>query len=51
MHNVSLERVNKTKFLGVIVDEKLSFKGHVDTLSRKLSSAIGAKKKSKIFLI
>ena len=40
MRNVSFERLDQTKFLGVIVDENLSFKGHVDTLSKKLSSAI-----------
>ena len=39
MRNVSMERVDHTKFLGVIVDKKLGFKGHFDTLS-----AIGATK-------
>ena len=45
MRNVSLERIDQTIFLGVIVDKKLSFKCHVDTLSKKLSSATGAIKK------
>ena len=38
MRNVSLERSDQTKFLGAIVDKKLGFKGHVDTLCKKLSS-------------
>ena len=50
MRNVSLERVDQTKFLGVIVDKNLSFKGHVDTLCKKLSSAIGAIKRVRFFL-
>ena len=50
MRNVSLERVDQTKLLGVIVDKNLSFKGHVDTLCKKLSSAIGAIKRVRFFL-
>ena len=50
MRIVSLKRVDQTKFSGVIVDKKLSFKGHVDTLSKKSSSVIGAIKRVKFFL-
>ena len=50
MRIVSLESFDQTKFLGVIDDEKLSFKGPVDRLSKKLSSAIGAIKRGYIFL-
>ena len=49
MRNVSLERVHQTNFLGAIVDEKLSFKGYIDTLSKKLSNAIGAIERVRFF--
>ena len=32
-----LSRVNKTKFLGVIIDENLSFKYHVEAISNTIS--------------
>ena len=32
--NVSLERVNSTKFLGVIIDENLTWKNHIDAISK-----------------
>ena len=36
-----LSRVNKTKFLGVIIDENLSFKYHVEAISNTISRNIG----------
>ena len=45
-----IERIDATKFLGIILDRKLGFKGHVDTLSKKLSCAIVAIKKVRFFL-
>ena len=50
MCNVSLERVHQTNFLGGNVDKKLSFKGYVDTMSKKFSNAIEAIKSVKILL-
>ena len=47
---VKLRRVDQTKFLGIVVDNKLGFEGHIYTLSKKLSSTIGAIKRVKIFL-
>ena len=34
LDEVSLERVNSTKFLGVIIDENLTWKHHIDAISR-----------------
>ena len=35
-----LERVNETKYLGIIIDEKLSWKPHIKYLSVKVSKSI-----------
>ena len=45
--NRVIERVVKTKFLGVILDEQLSFKQHVTYVKNKLSKSIGIIKKAK----
>ena len=36
-----IRRVKTAKFLGVLMDEKLSWKPHIDALNRKLKSACG----------
>jgi len=36
-----LERVTHSRFLGVIIDERLSFKQHTDKLCKKLSQTVG----------
>ena len=36
-----LKRVNETKFLGVIVDEKLTWKSHIKYLGKKIASTAG----------
>ena len=36
-----LKRVSQTKFLGVIIDNKLNWKPHIDSLNRNLKSACG----------
>lgn len=41
--NVSLDRVTSTKFLGVIIDERLTWKKHIDTISKTISRNIGIK--------
>ena len=38
-HN--LERVTEIKFLGIILDDKLTFKKHVQTTSNKIASCVG----------
>ena len=41
LDNVSLERVNSTEFLGVIIDENLTWKNHIDAISKTISRNIG----------
>ena len=36
-----IDRVTKTKFLGVIIDDKLNWKAHISYISGKISRAIG----------
>ena len=38
---VSIERVYCSKFLGVIIDSKLSRKNHIDYTCNKLSKCVG----------
>ena len=42
-----IERVQHFKYLGVILDETLSFEEHIDTLYRKTCSKMGAIKKAR----
>ena len=37
-----IKQVSKTKFLGVIIDDNLTWQAQIDSVSRKLSSCIGA---------
>ena len=39
--NVNITRASSVKFLGVIVDEKLSFKEHIEYVAKKLSIGVG----------
>ena len=50
LDNVSLERVNSTKFLGVIIDENLTWKNHIDTISKTISRNIGMLTKMKHYV-
>ena len=36
-----IQKVNKTKFLGVIMDDKLTWKHHIEYISSKISKGIG----------
>ena len=50
INNVILERVSHFNFLGVTIDEHLSWKQHVCKLANKLSRSIGVMNKLKRFL-
>ena len=39
--NETITQVSETKFLGIIIDDKLTWDSHIKNLSRKLSSATG----------
>ena len=40
INNVVLPRVAATKFLGIIIDDKLSWKPHIQSVQSKLSSVL-----------
>ena len=50
LDSVSLERVNSTKFLGVIIDENLTWKNHIDAISKTISRNIGMLTKMKHYV-
>ncbi|KXJ26883.1 putative RNA-directed DNA polymerase from transposon X-element [Exaiptasia diaphana] len=45
-----IKQVSKTKSIGVIIDETLSWAEHVNYISKKISSAIGALKRVRCFI-
>lgn len=38
--NAVIRKVSNTTFLGIIVDENLTWKAHIDNLTKKLSTAV-----------
>ena len=47
LNNCVLERVESTKFLGVIVDDKLNWNEHISYVSLKISQILGVFRKLK----
>ena len=47
MDNIVIERENVTKFLGVLIDENLLWKHHINDVSTKISKTIGILYKSR----
>jgi len=50
LDNTNLERVSKTKFLGVTIDENLTWKNHIDNISKNISKGVGIINKLKHFI-
>ena len=50
INGISLKRVNSSKFLGVGIDEILTWDAHIASISRKVSSGTGVIKKIKPFV-
>ena len=50
LDGVSLNRVSSTKCLGVIIDENLTWKNHIDAISKTISRNIGVLTKLKHFV-
>ena len=46
----TIKRVEHTKSLGLTIDAQLSWSKHVDEISKKVSSAIGALKRVRPFI-
>ena len=50
LDNIALERVDKTKFLGVTIDDNLTWKTHIDNISKNISRGIGVINQIKHFV-
>jgi hypothetical protein len=50
LDKTSLERVNKTKFLGVTIDDNLTWKNHIDNVGKNISKGVGIINKLKHFV-
>ena len=48
--NVPIEKVTSVKSLGIFIDENLRLQTHIDKLSKKITSGIGAIKKIRDFV-
>ena len=51
LDNSEIKQVNEVVFLGVIVDEHLTWKSHISYVSNKISKSIGIIRKSSLFLL
>ena len=47
IEDIHIKREHATKFLGVFIDENLSWKQHIEILNSKISKSIGSLYKSK----
>ena len=47
----NISQVEKAKSLGVFIDDKLTWKNHVDEISKRISSGIGALKGLRPFVL
>lgn len=50
INDVEIERVRETKYLGIMIDERLSFSRNCDVMSKKVAKKIGFMKRSCKFL-
>ena len=50
LDSTALERVRHTKFLGVLIDDCLTWKNHIDCVSKTISRNIGVMNKLKHFV-
>uniref|UniRef100_A0A8C7Y996 Reverse transcriptase domain-containing protein n=1 Tax=Oryzias sinensis TaxID=183150 RepID=A0A8C7Y996_9TELE len=50
INGVKLERIYENKFLGVIIDDKLTWKAHISYIQAKLSRSISVLNKAKLVL-
>ena len=41
LENAVIKQVKETKFLGVLIDQHLSWKPHIDFVSKKISKSVG----------
>ena len=48
--NVPIKQVSTTKSLGILIDDNMTWHTHIDKLSKKIASGIGAIKRIKPFV-
>ena len=41
LENAVIKQIMETKFLGVLIDQHLSWKPHIDFVSKKISKSVG----------
>ena len=41
LNNIEIKKKNSVKFLGVIIDENLTWKNHVEVVGNKISKNVG----------
>ena len=46
INNIAIKRVSNVKFLGVIIDEHLTWKSHINLVKNKAAKMIGIIKKA-----
>ena len=47
---ITLEKETVTKFLGVIIDENVTWKAHINTISTKISKSIGTLYRARLII-
>ena len=50
LENTVIKQVTETKFLGVLIDQHLSWKPHIDFVSKKISKSVGIIAKARFYL-
>ena len=50
LDNIAVQQVEVTKFLGVLLDQHLSWKYHINHVAKKVSKTIGIISKARFFL-
>ena len=50
LDNTVIKQVTETKFLGVLIDQHLSWKPHIDFVSNKISKSVGIIAKARFYL-
>jgi len=49
LHNYKLPRIKSTKFLGVYIDEKMTWTTHINEISKTISKNLGILNKAKSY--
>ena len=50
INGITLERETATKFLGVIIDENVTWKAHINTISTKVSKSIDIRYRARLII-